>query len=276
MEPIKTAVDRLKAKRFADPSRSDSRSAGRPAIPVVGRPARAEGQPNEVVLSGPHLESRRIVGHDSADPRSKTFDILRTQVLQAMDRKGWQILAVTSPTAGCGKTFTAINLAFSIARQPERSALLVDMDLRQPQVARCLGMDSGHGLIDVIAGQAALPDVVDQAVIGGVRCAVLRTGVSTIKDSSEWMASRAMSGVLEDIRRDYRSRMVLLDLPPMLSSDDVITILPQVDCVLLVIGAGITTPAQIEDCSKHLHSTDVVRVVLNKAPESNANYYGSY
>ena len=86
-----------------------------------------------------------------------------------------------------------------------------------------------------------------------------------------------MSGVIEDLRRDFRSRTVLIDLPPMLSSDDVITILPQIDCVLLVAAAGITTPAQIEDCSKHLHSADVVRVVLNKAPESNVTYYsGGY
>ena len=52
--------------------------------------------------------------------------MLRTQVLQAMDHNGWQILAITSPTAGCGKSVTACNLAMSIARLPERSVLLVD------------------------------------------------------------------------------------------------------------------------------------------------------
>jgi Mrp family chromosome partitioning ATPase len=203
--------------------------------------------------------------------------MLRTQVLQAMDRKGWQILAVTSPTVGCGKTFTAINLAFSIARQPERSALLVDMDLSRPQVASCLGLDNGPGLSEVLAGRAALSDLVDQVVAGNVRCGLLRSGGLTIRDSSEWMASRAMSGVLEDLRRGYRSRTVLLDLPPILSSDDVISILPQIDCVLLVTGAGITTPAQIEECGKHLHSAEVVRVVFNKAPDSSLNYYdGGY
>src|SRR6185295_6238473 len=89
-------------------------------------------------LNAARLESRRIISYDVADQRSKSFDVLRTQILQEMDRKQWQILAVTSPTAGCGKTLTAINLAMSIARQPERAALLVDMDLRKPQVARRL------------------------------------------------------------------------------------------------------------------------------------------
>jgi Mrp family chromosome partitioning ATPase len=278
MEPIKAAVERLKANRFSDSAKRDQfNAAGRQSIPIVGRPARAEGHGEEFVLNGPHLESRRIVGHDSADPRSKAFDMLRTQVLQAMDRKAWQIIAVTSPTAGCGKTFVALNLALSVARQPERSSLLVDMDLKRPQVASCLGIGKGPGLTDVLAGQAALSDVIDQVVVGSVRCAVLRSGEGSIEDSSEWTASRAMTGVLEDLRRDYRSRIVLLDLPPILSSDDVLTILPQIDCVLLVAGAGITTPAQIEDCGKHLHSAEVVRVVLNKAPDSTTKYYsGDY
>ncbi|MDG4870044.1 hypothetical protein P8631_18810, partial [Guyparkeria sp. 1SP6A2] len=63
------------------------------------------------------------------------YDMLRTQVLQARDDQGWQILAITSPTAGCGKTVTACNLAMSIARLPERSVLLIDMDMMKPKVA---------------------------------------------------------------------------------------------------------------------------------------------
>ena len=68
------------------------------------------------------------------------YDMLRTQVLQEMDKKSWQFLAVTSPTAACGKTVTACNLAMSIARLPERSVLLVDLDLRKPMVAEYLGV----------------------------------------------------------------------------------------------------------------------------------------
>ena len=68
------------------------------------------------------------MSHDIVDARSKSFDMLRTQVLQSMDLKSWQLLAVTSPTAACGKTTISVNLALSIARQPHRSVLLVDMD----------------------------------------------------------------------------------------------------------------------------------------------------
>src|SRR5215510_11748796 len=80
-------------------------------------------------------------GRPRLSPRTKSFDMLRTQVLQSMNPKNWQFLAITSPTAGCGKTVTAINLALSIARQPELSALLIDMDLPKPAVAKYLGLD---------------------------------------------------------------------------------------------------------------------------------------
>jgi protein-tyrosine kinase len=276
MEPIRKAIERLKSKRSVEFDLTQYRRPdARKAVPVVGRAAR-DFPENEIALNPRHLEAHRIVAHDTADPRSMPFDMLRTQVLQATDRKKWQIIGVTSPTPGCGKTFTAVNLALSIARQPERSALLADMDLMRPSLARCLGLKSRSGLINVLEEQIALDDAIEQVSVGNCRCAVLQTG-HAVSDSAGWMASRAMTDLFDEFRRNHRSRLVLLDLPPILSTDDVITILPQIDCVLLVVAAGITTPAQIEDCGRHLQSADIVRVVLNKAPESSMTYHsGGY
>lgn len=58
------------------------------------------------------LQSQRIVSYDGEDQRARPYDMLRTQVLQSMDANGWKVLGVTSPTPGCGKTLTAINLGF--------------------------------------------------------------------------------------------------------------------------------------------------------------------
>src|ERR1700742_1644987 len=74
------------------------------------------------------LEANRIVAHGGLDAQSRYYDMLRTQVLQEMDRSGWQFLAVTSATSGCGKSVTACNLAISISRLPKPSVLLVDLD----------------------------------------------------------------------------------------------------------------------------------------------------
>src|SRR5258706_14150327 len=86
--------------------------------------SRQEARIKNLPLKAAHLESMRIVSHNKDDLRAPSFEMLRTQVLQSMDANGWQFLAVTSPTAGCGKTVTACNLALSMARLPERSVLL--------------------------------------------------------------------------------------------------------------------------------------------------------
>ena len=225
-----------------------------------------------VALDIARLESRRIISYDVADQRSKSFDVLRTQILQEMDRKHWQVIAVTSPTAGCGKTLTAINLAMSIARQPERSVLLVDLDLRKPQVARRLGIGCETGLVGVLERQSSLPAAMVRAQIGRHEVLVL-PAETTPTDSSEWMASRAMREILDTIKKDFRPWTVVLDLPPMLLGDDVLAVLPVVDCALLVTAVGTTTVAEVEECNRYLQSTNVVRVVVNKVPDWNNRYY---
>jgi protein-tyrosine kinase len=231
----------------------------------------------DIALDGPYLESRRIIAHDKTDPRAKSFDMLRTQVLQAMDQKGWRLLGVTSPTPGCGKTVTAINLALSIARQPERTVLLMDLDLQKPQIANYLGLKeerSAGGVVSVLDGRADVSSAIVSVHAGDCRAMVL-PAESPISDSSARMTSRAMSELLQQIKRTDQACTVILDLPPMLSSDDVIAILPQLDCVLLVAAFGRTTVAELAECNRHLQSGEVLRLVLNKVPDSGAQYYYS-
>lgn len=276
MEQIRQAVERAKDGNVAgvrQPSRFVSSRPAQPVSPAVtDRLDWVEGRFREVTLRSSHLEAHRIVSHDSANPLRKSFDILRTQVLQSMDVKDWQVLAVTSPTAGCGKSVTAINLALSIARQPMRSVLLVDMDLQKPKIGSYLGIPCEHGVLSVIEGRTALSDAIVQASIGQQRFLAMPTE-GGVHDSSECISSDAMRRMLQAIRGANRSRTIIIDLPPMLSSDDVMAFLPQIDCVLLVAAVGASTKADIEACSGQLQSTEVVRLVLNKVSEPVGKYY---
>jgi protein-tyrosine kinase len=273
MEHIRQAVELAKATGVA-PSSPPNRMhpSSLPQQPSFsGSPKGLPFSIKEIELNKEHLEQCRIIAYNTADSRSNSFDMLRTQVVQAMDQRNWQFLAVTSPTAGCGKTVTAINLALSIARQPERSVLLVDMDLQRPQVASCLGLKCRDGLLSLLDGRAGLADVLVEARIDNSGLIVLPAEAPML-GSSELMSSRAMSTLLQSIKRDFKSRTVILDMPPMLTSDDVIAILPQIDCILLVAAAGTSTVSEIKDCSKHLQATEVVRLVLNKAAETTVGY----
>lgn len=274
MEEIREAVERAKAGEFvaADRRIYERPNRQRPLEPLPSRSPNIASHINDVELNTAHLQSERIVAYDYRDRNATPFDMLRTQVLQAMEVKDWTILGITSPTPGCGKTVTTVNLAFSIARQPERSVLLVDLDLRKPHVANCLGINPTDGVLSVLENQTTLANATIRARVGNNSLMVLPTEASST-GSSDRMASRAMSDLLQQIKRDYRSQIILLDLPPILLSDDVLAILPQLDCLLLVTAVGTTTTAEIEECSKHLQSTEILRIVLNKVPSSHSKPY---
>jgi protein-tyrosine kinase len=268
VDSIKQAVDLARAAERA-PMQGVSGMPGAPRSVIV------DSQITNVRLSEARLENARIVAHGASSPHGRYYDMLRTQVLQEMDKKSWQFLAVTSPTAACGKTVTACNLAMSVARLPERSVLLVDMDMHKPKIAEYLGLSGTAGVLGVLEGRATLPAAIIQASIGPNQLLVL-PGTTASSGSSEWMASQMMGTLLQTIKRDFRSRIVIFDLPPMLTGDDVISILPQMDAVLLVTGAGSTSLADIKECQKHLQRTPVVRVVVNKVTDAADSYYGYY
>jgi protein-tyrosine kinase len=227
-----------------------------------------------IELSPDHLESTRIVAH-GIGPQGRYYDMLRTQVLQEMDDNGWQFLAVTSATAGCGKSVTSCNLALSIARLTERSVLLVDMDMQKPKVIEYLGIQEGAGLLSVLQNEAGLGEALVEANLGRSKLLVLPGEVCRL-GSSEWMASQSMTSLLQILKREFRSRLVIFDMPPLLLGDDVISVLPQMDAVLLVAGVGQTSASEIKECHKHLKSTPVVRVIVNRVAEIGDAYYGYY
>lgn len=267
METIRQALERASVGEHIGPGEIQANNGllqQRP--PAVDAP-----QHREVALNNAGLLANRIISHIVTDPRSRPFDILRTQVLQSMDANNWKILGITSPTPDCGKTVTALNLAFSIARQPDRSVLLIDLDLQKPKVASILDLQLPEGgTLGVLNGRATLAQAVTHARIGDQRLSVLGTESTT--GSSELIVSRGMSVMMQELKRSHQSQTIIIDLPPILTSDDVIAMLPQMDCILLVTAVGVSTVAQIEEAGRHLRSAEVVRVVLNKVPEEAMKY----
>lgn len=269
MDSIRHAVDLARAGN-ARGENVDAPSPRGPGAAVI------DPQVKEIDLNPAHLESTRIVASGTTDEHGRCYDMLRTQVLQAMDKNSWQFLAITSPTAGCGKTVTACNLALSIARLPERSVLLVDMDLQKPKISEYLGIDQKEGLLSILDGRATLLSRIVQAHVGRRTQLMVLPGEPCKSGSSEWMASKTMGTLLQTIKREFRSRIVIFDLPPLLQGDDVISILPQMDAALLVAGVGTTTVSDLKECQKHLQTTPVVRVLVNKVTETTDSYYAYY
>lgn len=208
------------------------------------------------------LEKNRIFAFNKQDPTSALFDLLRTQVLQTMEEKGWRTLAITSPSPAVGKTMVGINLAMSIAQKTNKSALLVDFDIRQPRIGTYLGLPMKKSLNDLLDGQADITEILVNPDIP--RLVVLPTK-NAVGNPAEILSSNKISNLIKELRERYESRITIFDLPSLLFTDDAISVLPQFDCVLMVIANGMSSKREIQRALYHLSKANLIGTVFNKA-----------
>ncbi|MDP8567752.1 CpsD/CapB family tyrosine-protein kinase [Methylophilus aquaticus] len=227
-------------------------------------------QTKTVNLDQALLENNRILAFNKARKESALFDLLRTQILQKMEENNWKSIAVVSPSPECGKTFISINLAISIAQQPNKSALLVDFDLRRPKVATYLGLKETYSLNDYFSGKKQFNDILINP--GIPKLVVAATNKSVLK-SSELLSTDKARQFIREARDRYESRILVVDLPPILAVDDPLVVLPQIDCVLLVIGSGVNSRKEILEAKRKLANFNLIGVVLNKADTEDQGYY---
>ena len=215
-----------------------------------------------IKLRAENLEKNRIFAFNKNDPTSVIMDVLRTQVLQKMEEYGWRTVAITSPTPAVGKTVIAINLAMSIAQKTDKTAMLVDFDLRNPRIGAYLGIPMDKSLNELLDGKANLQDILVNPDMP--RLVILPTK-NAVRNPAETLSSRNISDLIKNIREYYESRIVIFDLPSLLHSDDAIAVIPQIDCVLMVVANGMSTKRDIDGALRHLSKSNLLGTVLNKA-----------
>src|SRR5580704_4066360 len=155
MERLQKALDRARAERAL-------KTLGAPAVQAV--PVASANMEDTIVRSFTRvvnvdpavLRANNIMPPDASGPAGHAFKMLRTQVLQRLRQRGWNTLAVISPTAKDGKTFTAINLAVAIAGDTNHTTLLVDFDLRKPSVHKRFGIEPEVGVEQCLRGEATI------------------------------------------------------------------------------------------------------------------------
>lgn len=222
-------------------------------------------------LNPDHLEANRVMLKSHSDQASMAFDTLRTRIRRAFHKHGWSRLGITSPTKGCGKTFVATNLALSFARQPDCRTLLMDMDLRLPNLSNVLGVDDPEPITWFLSGDVPVEEYLQRI---GSNLAV-GLNAKPVPNAAEIVQSASTAQMLESTLNKYAPDMAIYDLPPMLSCDDVLAFLGQLDCVLLVVGGGQTLPAEVTECERLLSDqTHLLGVLLNRGEGQLGTAYG--
>ena len=227
-------------------------------------------QTKKIEIDPDKLIENKLIACIKSDPRSTSFRMLRTQVLQKLRENNWNTLAISGATKGAGKSFVAANLAVSIALELNQTVLLVDMDLRRPNTHTYFGFVPEDGLLDYIQNDVPIKDIM---INPGIDRLVILPSHGTTEDASEIISSPKMLRLIDELKNRYRSRVVLFDLPPLLSVDDAWVFLPHVDASLLVVENGKNTEDEVNKSLKILERTNFIGAVLNKADEDNSDRY---
>lgn len=264
MERLQQALNKARTARAgnapaATPRKGQARQASAPD--VASAQSNAEWAALKPIPYDPATLVRNRVVVLEAGHEATQFDILRTKIMLQMQRNGWKRLAITSPTASCGKTTTALNITLGLTRQPGLRATLLEMDLRRPNIANVLGMRPEIDITEVLTGAV---DISEQAMRVGDNVAISMAR-RPAKDPTRYMHSQETTQALEAIEARLSPDIMIFDLPPLLVNGDTRAFLGNVDCALLVVRTGQTSIDQIDGCEREIaEQTNMLGVVLNQ------------
>lgn len=233
------------------------------ALPQLGDNPIEFTQTQVIEVPQATLARTRVMTAGTPSQAIGAYKLLRTHVLQRLQARGWQTLAVVSPAAGEGKTLTAINLAIALASTRTHTALLVDLDWRRPSVHRYFDYAPKRDVCDYLRGEHPLSDVL---VSPGIARFTFLPCRAPVPDPSEHLSS--LGGFVKDLKSRYANRIVLFDLPPLLVTDDALSFLPLVDGALLVVEEGKTSRADVTRSLDLIGEERLLGSVINRSEQN--------
>ena len=226
------------------------------------KPLRPVYTDTKVVQCNPYfLHQNRVISVCTRDEADR-LKILRTQILNQMSEEGKNVLLVTSPGPGEGKTLTAINLAISFSHQFNKTVLLVDANIRNPSIHKYLGLDEGMGLSDYLVNHASLSDCL---INPGMERIVIFRGGTPRTNSAELLGSQRMQALLSEMKDRYPDRFIIFDSASVLTSADPLVFANFVDGILIVVEAEKTKKEDLIKVMEMMKNKPIIGTVFNKS-----------
>ena len=214
-------------------------------------------------------------------PRSRIADqfrvIKRPLISNAMSKGASRVLngnliMVSSALPGEGKTFTAINLAMSMATEMDYTVMLVDADVARPSVMSVLGLPEGPGLLDLVQDERR--DLSSMLLKTNINKLTLLPSGTPHARATELLASDAMARLLADMATRYADRIIIFDSPPLLPTTEARVLATHMGQVVMVVQAESTLRADVEQALATIEACPVKLMLLNKASTSAREVYG--
>ncbi len=212
---------------------------------------------------------------------SEEYRAIKRPVLAAIDSRDFadsvsgnrNVIMVTSCVSGEGKTFSAINLALSIALEKDREVLLVDGDITNPSCGQRLGFDNDRpGLTELLHNKNRDPEeLIWQSDLTNFR--FLPAGISH-NHVTELLSSRNMSDLVDGLSRNYPDRVIIIDSAPLLLTSEASIVADLSGQIVFVVSAESTTRGMVADALRIVNDHSRVGFLLNKTRKSQNHIYG--
>ena len=222
-------------------------------IPVIDKKVQA------LAKAGSSLQPVLTTYHQPGSSVSEAYRAVRTAVLFRMRTHDGRVLQITSPSPGDGKSTTCANLALAIALTGKK-VLIIDADLRRPQMHRLFGTDASVGLSSLILGNAEPSDAVQATEVDNLF--VLPAG-PRVKNPAELLSAPCLANLLETLKAKFD--YILVDSPPLLAVTDPSILVSLVDHVLMALRItkdGRQSAPMAYEILRQLHA-DVLGIVVN-------------
>ncbi|MGB5279446.1 MAG: CpsD/CapB family tyrosine-protein kinase [Gammaproteobacteria bacterium] len=260
MEKIKQALDKARQERQqAGPHAAKSAVKAFTDVSSIHYT-----QTQSVEGSQQKMRESRLLSSMGHSEYTDAMKILSTQVLQRMKENHWGSIAVTSARKAEGKTTIALNLGISIAREVEYTVLVVDANMRHPNVHQYFGINPQHGLSDYLTND----DIeLSELLINpkGLDHFVILPAGNPHHSSSELLSSPKMCTLVQELTNRYAKRIIIFDLPPVLETADALAFVPCIDTALVVVEDDVTKESDLQEAIDMLCVTDIIGTVLNKS-----------
>jgi capsular exopolysaccharide synthesis family protein len=218
-----------------------------------------------------HFQEHRLtVLGDPQSIASQQYGILKLRIQRWMEQTGGRVLVVTSAAGGEGKSLTALNLAIALSASVEGRVLLVDCDLRRPQVHERLGIENGPGFSDLLART----DLDVGSFISKVGSLYVMPGGTQLSDPAELFSSRRTKQLLAHLKKEYQ--LIVLDSPPIVPIADSHVLAALADGVIVVVRARQTRRELLQRAIESLGATNILGVVLNDVEYGDTRYAYAY
>jgi capsular exopolysaccharide synthesis family protein len=213
---------------------------------------------------------KTLVVMDEVDPlAAEQYRILYTKLEQESQRNFHKTFAITSGLKGEGKTITAFNLAYMMAREFKKKVVLVECDLRNPSItSNFLGKEQKYGIVDVLEKKMA-PDIAITKLKNSSLYFLLCK--HNVRNSSKLLGLPTMKALLNTLKTQFD--YVIIDCPPILHLADMNVLSRIVDGILLVVKAGKTPKDLVLKAINSMPSGKVVGIILNGVDISLKRYH---